>query len=745
MFLADFGAEVTKLEPPGGDPMRQLPGFSFWNRNKRSCTVALGSRDAAERLNALVRSSDICVFSQTPAQLSELGIDPQALQSENRRAIHLRMLPFLETGPLASYPESVELLAAESGVGLTQYANNPVPIDPVFPHLLYIGAIWGAATAVAALVERERSGAGQTVTVTGFHSMLVSMTGNIVHRDGLPYEPARGDHGGRAPFYRLYQCADGEWLFLAALSPAFYTRAFDVLGVLESLLDGLGGELQTMALPANVGWVTAKVADAFRTQPREVWLERLATAGVPVGPVWPRERWFDHEQVRANEMRVVLEEQGRGPVEMPGISLKLSDSPGRVRWAAPQPGGTAPEPALPADQASSGSAEGSGEAPRGRPLAGHKVLDLGTIIAGTYAGSLLAELGADVVKVEPPAGDNLRAGALTFAGYNLGKRGIVLDLQQPSGLRAFERLVSGADVVTDNYRLGVLERLRIDYDRLARINPQIITASVTGYGAAGPWKDLPGFDPLLQALSGMMDAQGGDGPPVFFSLPVNDVASSAMATLGVVMALFHRSRTGRGQRVATSLAAQSLICQGGELTQFAGRPAPRRGGPDFTGPGPTDRYYAVKDGWVRLQAVGDADLRALQNAELLPPGALPTLETLEEILKEEFAHQHRDDVVQRLRRSGVPVAAARYPVELRSDSSLADLDILEPVDLVDGTRIWMAGRYVQFSLSPDNHRKPPPGLGEHTLEVLLEAGFSDEEVAALLEAEVAVQGGPFAC
>jgi crotonobetainyl-CoA:carnitine CoA-transferase CaiB-like acyl-CoA transferase len=174
-----------------------------------------------------------------------------------------------------------------------------------------------------------------------------------------------------------------------------------------------------------------------------------------------------------------------------------------------------------------------------------RVLDLGAVIAGPYAGSLLAELGADVVKVEPPTGDSFRGPG--FSAYNKGQRSLAIDLRRPQGRDAFLALARHADVVIDNYRPGVLARLGLDRDALAAVNPAIVSMSSTGFGDHGPLGEEAGFDPVLQAMSGMMRAQGGDDRPVFFSVPVNDVTTAASVALGVSAAVLHARRTGEGQ------------------------------------------------------------------------------------------------------------------------------------------------------------------------------------------------------
>src|ERR1700730_6964131 len=232
---------------------------------------------------------------------------------------------------------------------------------------------------------------------------------------------------------------------------------------------------------------------------------------------------------------------------MPGLPLVLTRTPGEIRAPAPSLGQhdveVSPWPARPSPSGQ------PAKSARG-PLKGLRVLDLGTILAGPYAGALLAELGADVVKVEAPSGDPFREPGFIF---NRGQRGVAIDLTSAAARQAFYALVRCADAVIDNSRLGVLERLKIDYPTLAEMNPSIVTMSVNGFGEQGPFARKPGFDPVLQAMGGMMTVQGGDSEPVLFTIPVNDIAAATLSVLGVCLGLFYRLTTGTGQRCWTSL------------------------------------------------------------------------------------------------------------------------------------------------------------------------------------------------
>jgi crotonobetainyl-CoA:carnitine CoA-transferase CaiB-like acyl-CoA transferase len=212
---------------------------------------------------------------------------------------------------------------------------------------------------------------------------------------------------------------------------------------------------------------------------------------------------------------------------------------------------------------------------------------------------LLADLGADVVKIETAEGDPFRLAVYGFVGWNRGKRSLVLDLKRPEGRALFLHLAACADVVVDNFRPGVMERLGIGWETLAASNPRLIHTAITGYGPQDP---LPGFDPVFQARSGLMQAQGGDDEPVFHSIAYSDYSAGTLAALATVAALVARERTGRGQRVDVSLFRAALTAQAAEMVLASGTRAGAAGGRDFRGPHAARRLYRCTDGWVCVRA-----------------------------------------------------------------------------------------------------------------------------------------------
>ncbi|MEE9277072.1 MAG: CoA transferase [Dehalococcoidia bacterium] len=739
MLLADFGADVVKVEGPDGDPTRAEPGFAVWNRNKRGITVDLSTPGERERLLSLLRGADLCIFSAPLEELTALGFDPASVTASNPSLVFLHTPPFTGFTPWAGAAESAALVSAATGIAVAQYGYNDVPIETIYPYVLYAQAIWAATSGMAALIEREESGHGQTVMVGGLHGMMLAMSGQITHQPGAQHAAQPGGPGGPIPFYRVYQCGDGQSLFMATLTPKFFTAAFDELGVLDLLADErLGGEPNAMALPENAPWVIERIQAAFDTRERDEVLDKLRAAGCPVAPVGDRDDWLDHEQLRAIGLRAEVDDPERGRVVMPAISLNLTRTPGAVR---------SPAPTLGQHNAEVSPAEGR-PAPAGNAAAkpgalhGRRVLDLGSVIAGTYAASLLAELGADVIKVEAPSGDLLRMFAPTFFGYNKGKRSIVIDLRTDAGRDVFYELIKSADVVIDNYRPGVLQRLKVDYDSLVRVNPDIITVSVTGFGEGGPIDDYPGWDPMLQAWSGMMQAQGGEGNPVFYTLPVNDISSASMVAFGACLAIFHRERAHEGQRVWTSLAGQGAIMQIAELLRFNDRTPAPRGGRDYQGPSPLDRFYRTRDGWIRMQANRDGALTALQSADILPADAPTDDDGLTHALTEAFGKLSSEKAVDYLTAMGIPVVQALSLQELSTDPRFGSTEVVHLHTPQGGAAVYSAGRYARFSRTEQTAVLYPPGLGEHTDEILQEAGLDAAAIDKLKAEGVVAQNGP---
>ncbi len=743
MHLADFGADVLKIEPPVGDRMGAHPGYLTWNRNKRVVTLDLETYAGLRDAKTLIGAADVAVFDAQPGRLERLGLDGTTLTAQHPRLLHVSMPSFGEKGRWSQLPPDELLFQAVSGVAFMQMSFEDQPVALVTPQVGYGHAAILANGIAAGLLERARSGRGQAVVISGLHGLAGVEAGAVSANRVI--RMARSSRGG-APNYRLYRCADGEWFFLGCLTAPFFLHALEVIDLLELMaLPGVEGDLSNLlANPALALEAQTMLEERFAERPRHEWMELLGDAGVPKGPVGDRDDWFRGETVAANEMRLVLDHPKHGPVEMPGVSVKLSDTPGSVRGFA-QP--TTIEEALAAWPAREAAPTADGE--RARPLEGVRVLDLGAFIAGTFAPTVLANYGADVIKIEPTGGDPFRTYGLGFVGYNLGKRSLTIDIKAPAGRRVFEELVRQSDVVLDNFRVGVRERLDIDYATLSALNPRVITCSVTGYGPEGPLALDPGFDPLLQARSGMMAAQGGADEPIFHQIPVNDTGSAMMAAFGIQAALHARELTGRGQEVQTSLANSTVLFQSGELTRYEGAPAPPVGGVDFLGVSALRRYYRCSDGWIVLACTKAEEFHRLAIALGHPEWAGRTIAEkalaepgdgqLANGIAEALATMERDDVVDRLLTANVPGAAAHTAAETFESPWLWENGYFQRVEDPMWGEVVAPRSYADWGRSASGFTRRAPLMGEHSVEVLGEFGVGAAEIAALIGDNIVVQ------
>jgi formyl-CoA transferase len=385
-------------------------------------------------------------------------------------------------------------------------------------------------------------------------------------------------------------------------------------------------------------------------------------------------------------------------------------------------------------------------------LAGLRVLELTQVMAGPFCGQVLADMGADVVKVEPPSGDSTRRSlgftmkgddTAAFLAVNRNKRSLVLDLKAPAHQEVLGRLVEGADVLLENYRPGVAARLGADWDTLSARNPRLIYASVSGFGQTGPYAQRPGYDLIAQGLSGVMSVTGEpSGDPVKCGIPIGDLSAGLFCAVGILSAVHARERTGRGQRIDTSLFEGALalsIWETAELWATGRVPGPLGSAHRLTAPyqalRTADGYVTVGGNnqrlWERLcAAVGRPELvtdeRFASNA-----GRMEHREALEAELESALAARGTDEWVARLEAAGVPCGPIHDYRQVFDDPHTQaremEVTMSHPVE----GAVRGLGIPVKLSDTPGSVRRAAPLLGEHTAEVLAEAGFSAAEIAAL--------------
>jgi crotonobetainyl-CoA:carnitine CoA-transferase CaiB-like acyl-CoA transferase len=391
------------------------------------------------------------------------------------------------------------------------------------------------------------------------------------------------------------------------------------------------------------------------------------------------------------------------------------------------------------------------------PLQGYRVLELAHLIAGPACGMYLADMGADVVKIEQPGGGDasrttygtqLGGESAVFVTVNRNKRSVALDLARPEGRQVFERLVAGTDVVLEAYRGGVAERLGIDWARLAPLNPRLVYCSLSAFGPDGPWRDKPGVDMLVQAMGGLMAVMGEpDGPPVLCGAPVLDTIGALMAGQGILTALLHRERTGRGQRVDVSLLNGTLLAHAARLSIFlATGEEPGRWGSGHPYIVPFQAFEA-RDGWVYVAVWVDRlwgpFCAAIERPALASDARFSTRADrvarraeLTALLAEAFRGRTVADWMARLEAHDVLCAPVNRYADLPHDPQVIASRMLVEQDHPRAGRFRTLDTPIRFTDTPGTLRAPAPGLGEHTGAVLAEAGLTGDEIAKLREAGV---------
>jgi crotonobetainyl-CoA:carnitine CoA-transferase CaiB-like acyl-CoA transferase len=602
MHLADFGADVLRVEADEGD--RLTPAYIFANRNKQLIDCDVRSVDGRRQAQSLIQRADVLFIDGSAERLDDLSCDAESLCGADPRLVHVWMPPHATRGAVSALPPDELLLAAWTGMADQQPGSAQQPVAPVVPILGYAHGALAASAAAAALLSREARGSGGAVTVSGLHAVSALNVAIMVDLPGMirPFSGPKKAAWGPANF-RMYRCRDGTWLFLAALTAPFFIMALNALELMDvMLLPGIDGEFTNIRKPEMNEMVSSKIAERMIERDRSEWQEVFDGARVPNGPIQVREEWAVSDTVAAEEMLVSMPHHFVGEVGLPDVSIRLGRTPSRVAWL--------PDSSAVVDwsEAWSQTTPELDAIPDVSvpvlPLEGIRVLDVSSYLSGPFASTLLQNFGASVDKVEAPAGDPFRLGIATYSALNRDKTLVTLDLKTSAGLEEFYGMVRSSDVVIENMRYGVAEELGIDHDSLALINRAIISGSIGAWGV-GPLRDTPGFDPLVQARSGLMAAQGGNGDPVIQAVAVHDIGSGALLALGVIAALFARTHIGEGQSVKVSLARTSLAFQGAEFTKFSGSPAPVVGAPDFLGESAWHRLYRCSDGWIAVLSSRD--------------------------------------------------------------------------------------------------------------------------------------------
>jgi crotonobetainyl-CoA:carnitine CoA-transferase CaiB-like acyl-CoA transferase len=742
MVMSDHGAEVIKVEPPRGDPMRAYEGYRVWNRGKSSVVLDLRESEGRRRLLDLMGTADVLVESFRPGKMREWGLDYESVAGTLPGLIYLSITPYGREGSSAARPGIDLLVQARSGQQYEQpgWRDGPIflpaPLPSVAASYLVLEGV------AAALYAREVTGRGQWVETSLFQGVLLFTT--QLWQDA-EYRPPGWFALGRDPQPGIYECADGLWVHSMHNAGG---RGKDRSAVWRIL------DIEPMAA-APPGTPEAEAHDAvlraaFKRLPRQRLLEEFWANELAVAPVRRADEALDDPQVVNNGMAVEIVDPDLGPLKQAGISFRLHGAPAPVPQRPQAAVGEHTEVVLDGLAAVDAGARHARPAKRSlsSALDGIKVLDLGNFLAGPFGPMLLGDLGAKVYKLESPEGDQMRWVTMPFNGCQRGKFDICADLKTPEGLEIAHRLIRMVDVVHHNMRPGVAERLGVDYATAKRLNPSVIYCHTTMWGNDGPRATWPGFDQLGQSSCGLEYELGGEGnPPVWYRFGMCDQACACQSAVAVLLALYWRERTGQGQLVDTSIVNGGVYLNSDVWSGATGPFVRTRVDAGQNGFGPLYRLYATAEGWLALAVLNESHWRGLA-------ATLPGLRDDNRFSSASDRAAHREALAATLEAAmltrtaaawfrdldaaGVPVevADAEAPTRWLRDDELVAQGLVADYHHPDYKRFRQVGHLLQFSETPGKIWGPPPLLGEHSREVLEELGYSPDHIERLRRAGV---------
>jgi crotonobetainyl-CoA:carnitine CoA-transferase CaiB-like acyl-CoA transferase len=789
VFLADYGAEVIRVEPEGGDPLRRHPAAPLWLRGRKSVILDLREQSGREQLRGLAAGCDVLVESFRPGRAEALGLGWDELSRANPGLVYTSITGFGRRGPYAQckgYEGAV--MARVGGLGhVAGLAPRPGPAFSSVPYASFGAAQTALQGTLAALYVRERTGRGQRVEsslVQGIAAhdpwdwflRLVAERYPEAFKTAPPYS-ARGVPSSSFAF-RLLVCVskDGHWLQFSQTSEHLFREFMEALGLAWMYQDprwrsapDFESEPERerfweIMLEAARQKTAAEWEEIFRQRPN-VWAERFLT---------PREA-LDHPQLRHNGHVLELEDPALGRTLQLAPLVKIRSAPAPAPRPAPAPGQHTGEvlAALRAGQLRPAPSPRREAVPRA-PLEGVTVLELGLWYAAPYGPAVLADYGARVIKLEPLAGDPIRS-ALPFpdaGGIKMlqGKESVALDLDRPEGREIVRRLAARADLVMMSYRAGVAERLGVDPASLRRENPRLVYLWAPGYGSDGPCGRKPAFAPTIGAASGVARLQAGPEIPQGADLSLERLKPASIrlgfaaqapgnadgcSALGVATALLlgllARERTGVAHELLTSMLGTTAWALSEHGIDYAGRAACR--GPDaqLFGLSALYRLYPARESWLFLAAPDPREwphlCRALASfadlagdARFASPEARARHETeLAQVLAGIFARRPAADWERELEACDVAcaeVAAGPVARAVMDDPIAREAGFLAEVEHPSFGPHRRLGPLAELSLTPGRAR-PAPLVGQHTEAVLRELGYGALEIAAL-EAEGAI-------
>lgn len=705
-WLADLGASVARPEGTVDRTAAQLhPAYDALRGAER----LLGDGELAGAFAA----ADLFITGGTELPDRAGGdADLHELAAAHPGLVTLRIDAWIPQTQTPDAPAAEILVQARSGLAYEHYPDraNLMAFQPA----TYGAALQGLIGALAALIARRRTGAGQEVMTSLHQGALAWVTTWAIAEHATPTFLFTTPFDPRP---LILKCADGDYIHIVMGSTGSKYQLYKILGIDDPTVQPDDAGLPSKDDPPEKFYGDVElIAPYVARWRRDELAEKLASAGIVATPVQgPGECW-DDPQI-AHERLVTTLDDGRTIVGTPA-AVTLSERVGEpARWYAPPPSG--------------------------RPLEGVRVIDFGAFTAGPLASLALSRLGADVIKVEPPLGDPCRNLTRAFMAANRGKRSIAIDMKSERGLALAGELCATADAVVSNFRSGVSRKLGIDPQTLLARHPHLIVLECPAFGSTGPRAHQVAFDPLMQAFCGFEVRSGGKGNvPLWNRTFISDYAGGQLGSIALLAALDHRLRTGQGCALDVSLlrAAMSMqsdiirLADGG----FAGAEPLNA---EQTGFHPAETLYPVADGWVAL-CIRDAEAATALASVLALPDLPPDWRGWNDRdgarIASATAARTGEDLLAACTAAGVAAEWCRPGMERETleDATLTEAGIVEHIEVEGLGRVSHVGSMFTLSAAPRPRVARAPHIGEHDAEVLREIGYDDTAITELRAAGV---------
>ena len=746
MILTDLGAEVIRVEPEGGDPLRALPGSRVWLRGQKS-VVLTPERVKDGSWAAMRASADVVLDTTQPWTDKPAGLLKRWSPGASQILALITASPqSVEEALVANRQDAEpvygELAEARLGIMNNQKGVREGPIFLAWPHAAY-GAAWLTIIGVlGALYERDKTGKGQVLTTSLMEGIIAINPNGYIGGDtieALPRSP-----GAQPPSRSgggTFRCGDGRYVYLHTMARGSFDRLMTAIGR-GDLADP---SITSVSLPMEANAYATMRGDleqAMLSKPAQHWFDVLSKEDVPCMIANAPGDILMLEQPIINGL-VDIRPDGRRQFGKLG---KFARTKMEVGAASPTPGQHTTEVLRTARPLAARRRKAIASRSRVGPLDGVLVLDFGFFLAGPYANRNFADLGARVIKIEEVGGDPFRGfSSAIFQVSHRGKESFAVDLKTEEGRNAIYELVRRADVVHHNMRAGALPRLGIDYDTLSAINPKLIYCHSSGYGNEGPWSKLPAFEPLHSAVSGVFYRMAGPGNPPQNYQGNMDYGCGLSSASMVLAALVERESSGKGQYIevpqtgAGIFAMSDVHFQGDQ--KFDGYAIDSQ----QYGIAPTNAVYRTTDGWVLVACYSDKEWIGVQRALSIAGGVWPDYPQARreplaeskagEAIGEAIAALTTMETIRRLEGEGVPcVVPTPYNLnDLPLQHRLRQQGVVVMSHAADTGAYWGPGHLVRFSRRTRVHTRPAPMLGQHTVQTLREIGTPQAQIEGMLE------------